>query len=185
MHALEFQIIRQDSRTKARLGKIVTDHGEIQTPVFMPVGTAGTVKAVTQQQLVDLGAEVILSNTYHLYLRPGHHLIRELGGLHLFMSWARPILTDSGGFQVFSISSLRQITEEGVSFRSHLDGSSHFLSPEKAIEIQMCLGADLLMAFDECTAYPSDFLMTREGMERTLRWALLGVCSIVRTPVLS
>jgi queuine tRNA-ribosyltransferase len=171
MYPLKFHITHQDNATKARLGTIVTDHGEIQTPVFMPVGTAGTVKAVTQQQLVDLGAEIILSNTYHLYLRPGHQLIRELGGLHSFMSWARPILTDSGGFQVFSISSLRHITEEGVAFRSHLDGSSHFLSPEKAIEIQICLGADLLMTFDECTAYPSDFLITREGMERTLRWA--------------
>jgi queuine tRNA-ribosyltransferase len=172
MQHLEFQVIVQDSRTKARLGKILTGHGEIQTPVFMPVGTAGTVKGVTQEQLEELGAEIILSNTYHLYLRPGHQLIRELGGLHSFMSWPRPILTDSGGFQVFSISSLRRISEEGVSFRSHLDGSSHFLSPEKAIEIQMALGADLLMVLDECVAYPSDFLITRESVERTLGWAL-------------
>jgi len=172
MRALKFQVTEQDTKTKARLGKIVTDHGEIQTPVFMPVGTAGTVKGMTQQALVDLGAEIILSNTYHLYLRPGHQLIQELGGLHSFISWPRPILTDSGGFQVFSISGLRQIFEDGVSFRSHLDGSSHFLSPERAIEIQVCMGADFVMAFDECTSYPSDFLMTREGMERTLRWAL-------------
>ncbi len=172
MHELEFQVTIQDDRTKARLGKIFTDHGEIQTPVFMPVGTAGTVKGVTQQELAGLGAEIILSNTYHLYLRPGHELIRELGGLHSFICWPRPILTDSGGFQVFSISPLRHISEEGVSFRSHLDGSSHFLSPEKAVEIQMSLGADLLMVFDECIAYPSDFLITREGVERTLRWAL-------------
>ena len=137
----------------------------------MPVGTAGTVKAVTQQQLEELGAEILLSNTYHLYLRPGHQLIYEMGGLHRFISWKRPLITDSGGFQVFSISGLRHISEDGVTFRSHLDGSSHFLSPEKVIEIQVYLGADLLMALDECTAYPSDFLIARDAMERTLRWA--------------
>ena len=148
----------------------MTDHGEIQT-LSLCRRHGPEVKAVTQEPRWSSG-EIILSNTYHLYLRPGHQLIHELGGLHSFISWPRPILTDSGGFQVFSISSLRDIAEEGVSFRSHLDGSSHFLSPEKAIEIQMGLGADLLMAFDECTAYPSDFLITRQGMERTLRWAL-------------
>jgi queuine tRNA-ribosyltransferase len=168
---LDFQILGQDTKTRARLGKIITDHGEIQTPVFMPVGTAGTVKALSQQQLEEMGAEIILSNTYHLYLRPGHELIYELGGLHRFISWQRPILTDSGGFQVFSHSQLRNISEEGVRFRSHLDGSSHFLSPEKAIEIQLVLGADIMMAFDECTSYPSDFLITRDSMQRTLRWA--------------
>ncbi|PYV45365.1 MAG: tRNA guanosine(34) transglycosylase Tgt [Acidobacteria bacterium] len=168
---MNFQVITEDPKTKARLGKIITDHGEIQTPVFMPVGTAGTVKAVTQQQLEELGAEILLSNTYHLYLRPGHQLIYEMGGLHRFISWKRPLITDSGGFQVFSISGLRHISEDGVTFRSHLDGSSHFLSPEKVIEIQVYLGADLLMALDECTAYPSDFLIARDAMERTLRWA--------------
>jgi queuine tRNA-ribosyltransferase len=137
----------------------------------MPVGTAGTVKAITQQELKSLGAEIILGNTYHLYLRPGHQLIHELGGLHRFISWDRPILTDSGGFQVFSHSELRRISEDGVAFRSHLDGSQHFLSPEKAIEIQQALGADVIMAFDECTPYPADFLVARDSMERTLRWA--------------
>ena len=137
----------------------------------MPVGTAATVKAVNQQQLEELGAEILLSNTYHLYLRPGHTLIHELGGLHTFMAWNHPILTDSGGYQVFSQARLREISVEGVRFRSHLDGSEHFLSPEKAMEIQMVLGADLVMAFDECTPYPSDFLQTRESMERTLAWA--------------
>ncbi len=168
---MRFELLVQDTQSSARLGRISTDHGEILTPVFMPVGTAGTVKAVSQQQLEELGAEIILSNTYHLYLRPGHELIYGLGGLHEFISWNRPILTDSGGFQVFSHSQLRNITEEGVRFRSHLDGSAHFLSPEIAMEIQMCLGADIIMALDECTPYPSDFLATRESMERTIRWA--------------
>jgi len=168
---LHFELLTTDSSTQARLGRIVTAHGEIHTPVFMPVGTAGTVKAVSQQDLRELGAEIILANTYHLYLRPGHGLIHELGGLHRFMSWDRPILTDSGGFQVFSHSDLRRICEEGVSFRSHLDGSSHFLSPENAIEIQQVLGADIIMAFDECTHYPADFLVARDSMELTLRWA--------------
>jgi len=139
--------------------------------VFMPVGTAGTVKAITQQELKTLGAEIILGNTYHLYLRPGHQLIHDLGGLHRFISWDRPMLTDSGGFQVFSHSDLRRISEDGVAFRSHLDGSPHFLSPEKAIDIQQALGADIIMAFDECTTYPADFLVARDSMERTLRWA--------------
>jgi queuine tRNA-ribosyltransferase len=170
-HSLKFELIVQDTNTRARRGRIITGHGEIQTPVFIPVGTAGTVKAVSQQQLEELGAEIILSNTYHLYLRPGHELIHDLGGLHAFMSWPRPILTDSGGYQVFSHAELREITEKGVRFRSHLDGSEHFLSPEKAMEIQVSLGADIMMAFDECTPYPSDFLLTRESMERTLRWA--------------
>jgi queuine tRNA-ribosyltransferase len=168
---MRFELLVQDTQSSARLGRISTDHGEILTPVFMPVGTAGTVKAVSQQQLEELGAEIILSNTYHLYLRPGHELIYGLGGLHEFMSWNRSILTDSGGFQVFSHSQLRNITEEGVRFRSHLDGSAHFLSPEIAMEIQMCLGADIIMVLDECTPYPSDFLATRESMERTIRWA--------------
>ena len=168
---MHFELIATDPNTKARLGKITTAHGEITTPVFMPVGTAGTVKAITQQELKTLGAEIILGNTYHLYLRPGHQLIHDLGGLHRFISWDRPLLTDSGGFQVFSHSELRRISEDGVAFRSHLDGSSHFLSPEKAVEIQQALGADIIMAFDECTPYPADFLVARDSMERTLRWA--------------
>ena len=168
---MEFKLLARDSATRARLGKIVTDHGEILTPVFMPVGTAGTVKAITQDQLEELGAEVVLGNTYHLYLRPGHELIGRLGGLHRFMSWKRPLLTDSGGFQVFSQRRLRTIEEEGVSFRSHLDGSAHFLSPEKSVEIQRVLGADIMMAFDECPSYPLEAQAARESMERTLRWA--------------
>jgi queuine tRNA-ribosyltransferase len=146
----------------------------------MPVGTTGTVKAVTQQQLLELQVEIILNNTYHLYLRPGYKLIHELGGLHRFISWQRPILTDSGGFQVFSHSDLRRISDDGVAFRSHLDGSSHFLTPEKAIEIQLALGADITMAFDECTRYPADFLVARNSMERTLRWAARSKQAFVR-----
>jgi queuine tRNA-ribosyltransferase len=168
---LHFELTTTDPDSQARLGKITTAHGEVSTPVFMPVGTAGTVKAVTQQELKTLGAEIILGNTYHLYLRPGHQLIHELGGLHRFISWDRPMLTDSGGFQVFSHSELRRISEDGVAFRSHLDGSPHFLSPEKAVEIQQVLGADIIMAFDECTPYPADFLVARDSMERTVRWA--------------
>ena len=168
---MEFKLLARDTITRARLGKIVTDHGEIHTPVFMPVGTAGTVKAITQDQLEELGAEVILGNTYHLYLRPGHELIGRLGGLHGFMSWTRPLLTDSGGFQIFSHRRLRTIGEEGVSFRSHLDGSAHFVSPEKSVEIQKVLGADIMMAFDECPAHPLEAGAARASMERTLRWA--------------
>ncbi len=179
---MEFQLLAQDPNTRARLGKIVTDHGEILTPVFMPVGTAGTVKAITQDQLEELGAEIVLANTYHLYLRPGHELIGRMGGLHGFMSWSRPLLTDSGGFQIFSHSRLRTIEEEGVAFRSHLDGSAHFLSPEKAMEIQMVLGADIMMAFDECPAYPLDVGTARESMERTLRWAQRSKEAVNRHP---
>ncbi len=167
---MEFQLLAQDPNTRARLGRIVTDHGEILTPVFMPVGTAGTVKAIAQDQLEELGAEIVLANTYHLYLRPGHELIGRMGGLHGFMSWSRPLLTDSGGFQIFSHRRLRTIEEEGVAFRSHLDGSAHFLSPEKAMEIQLVLGADIMMAFDECPSYPLEAGAARESMERTLRW---------------
>ncbi len=155
----------------ARLGQIETAHGVVETPAFMPVGTAGSVKAVPQDVLEELGAQIILGNTYHLYLRPGHELIRSLGGLHRFMSWERALLTDSGGFQVFSLSDLRNITEEGVTFRSHLDGSSHLFTPERSIEIQIALGADIIMAFDECTEHPAEFSRSRESMEMTLRWA--------------
>ncbi|MEW5977609.1 MAG: tRNA guanosine(34) transglycosylase Tgt [Acidobacteriota bacterium] len=169
---MQFRILAEDSDTQARLGEFVTDHGVIRTPVFMPVGTSGTVKGITQDQLEAFGAEIILANTYHLYLRPGHELVASLGGLHKFISWPRPILTDSGGYQVFSHADLRRISEEGVTFRSHLDGSSHFLSPEISINIQSHLGADIVMAFDECTPYPADLLIARDSMERTLRWAV-------------
>jgi queuine tRNA-ribosyltransferase len=155
----------------ARAGKLITPHGEIETPVFMPVGTLATIKGVSQDILEELGVEILLGNTYHLYLRPGVEQVRKLGGLHGFMSWPRAILTDSGGFQVFSLNELRKVKEEGVTFRSHLDGSSHFFSPESAMEAQIGLGADVIMAFDECTEYPADATRVRESMELTLRWA--------------
>jgi queuine tRNA-ribosyltransferase len=167
--SLRFEIIK--SSHAARKSTLHTRHGEVETPVFMPVGTAATVKGVPQDLLEQLDVQILLSNTYHLYLRPGIDQIRKLGGLHRFMSWPRAILTDSGGFQVFSLTDLRKVTEEGVTFRSHLDGSSHFLSPENAIEAQIGLGADIIMAFDECTEYPADPLRTRNSMEMTLRWA--------------
>ena len=156
---------------KARLGRLLTPHAEIQTPVFMPVGTVASVKGVPQDTLEELGAQIILSNTYHLYLRPGVSTVRRMGGLHGFMAWPRAILTDSGGFQVFSLNELRKVNEEGVTFRSHLDGSSHFFSPESAMEAQIGLGADIIMAFDECTEYPADRTRARESMEMTARWA--------------
>ncbi|MBI5048688.1 MAG: tRNA guanosine(34) transglycosylase Tgt [Deltaproteobacteria bacterium] len=169
--AFDFKLIKKDLHSQARLGKITTPHGQINTPVFMPVGTQATVKAMTSEELEDIGVEIILSNTYHLYLRPGHELIKNMGGLHKFMHWDRPILTDSGGYQVFSHNELRKIKEEGVYFQSHLDGSKHFLSPEKAIEIQEALGADIIMCFDECTPYPSTYEYTKDSMELTHRWA--------------
>ncbi len=155
----------------ARAGQLITPHGEVETPVFMPVGTLASVKGVSQDVLEELGVQILLSNTYHLYLRPGVEQIRKLGGLHRFMAWPRAILTDSGGFQVFSLNELRKVTEEGVTFRSHLDGSSHFFSPESAMEAQIGLGADIIMAFDECTEYPADTERVRRSMELTLRWA--------------
>jgi queuine tRNA-ribosyltransferase len=155
----------------ARRGQLTTSHGTIETPVFMPVGTQATVKGIPQDLLEAIGPEIILSNTYHLYLRPGVDTVRKLGGLHGFMSWPRAMLTDSGGFQVFSLSDLRKVNEEGVTFRSHLDGSSHFFSPESSMEAQIGLGADIIMAFDECTEHPADARRTRESMELTLRWA--------------
>ena len=158
--------------TAGRLGKITTSHGEISTPVFMPVGTQATVKTLSPADLEDIGAEIILSNTYHLFLRPGHELIRDFGGLHGFMNWKRPILTDSGGFQVFSLAELRKISEEGVTFQSHIDGGAkHFITPEYAIEIQEALGADIIMIFDECTPYPATRDYAQESLLRTLRWA--------------
>jgi queuine tRNA-ribosyltransferase len=167
--SLQFQI--EVTRGSARSGKLITPHGEIETPVFMPVGTLGSVKGISQDVLEELGVEILLGNTYHLYLRPGIETVRKMGGLHRFMSWDRAILTDSGGFQVFSLTDLRKVTEEGVAFRSHLDGAAHFLTPEKAIEIQIVLGADIIMAFDECTEYPAAAERARASMEMTLRWA--------------
>ncbi|HWR36609.1 MAG TPA: tRNA guanosine(34) transglycosylase Tgt [Clostridia bacterium] len=155
----------------ARAGRFVTPHGEVETPVFMPVGTLATVKAVPQDVLEELGVQILLNNTYHLYLRPGVEQVRKLGGTHKFMSWDRSILTDSGGFQVFSLSELRKISEDGVAFRSHLDGSSHFFSPESSIAAEIGLGADIIMAFDECTEYPADRARARHSMEMTSRWA--------------
>ncbi|MGA2191982.1 MAG: tRNA guanosine(34) transglycosylase Tgt [Nitrospirota bacterium] len=166
-----FELLGADTGSKARLGLIKTPHGDIETPVFMPVGTQATVKTMTPDDLKSLGAGIILSNTYHLYLRPGHELIQKLGGLHGFMGWDRPILTDSGGYQVFSHSELRKITKEGVKFQSHLDGSYHFLTPEAAVNIQEALGADIIMCFDECAPYPSTYDYLKESMELTLRWA--------------
>lgn len=170
MPAVTYKLIKKDSTSKARRGEITTPHGTIQTPVFMPVGTAAAVKAMRPEQVEELGAEIILSNTYHLYLRPGHEIVKEAGGLHRFMNWNRPILTDSGGFQVFSLGDLRKITEEGVEFRSFIDGSKHMLTPEKSIEVQNALGADIIMAFDECAPYPADRQYVKNSLERTTRW---------------
>jgi queuine tRNA-ribosyltransferase len=169
--AIEFSIIKKDGATSARLGSLTTPHGRIDTPIFMPVGTQATVKAMTPEELRETGAQIILSNTYHLYIRPGHDLVARLGGLHEFMHWDGPILTDSGGFQVFSLGELRKISEEGVRFQSHLDGSYHFISPENAIAIQESLGGDIIMCFDECPPYPADYSYVRKSMELTTRWA--------------
>lgn len=166
-----FEILAADPNTRARAGRLHTPHGTVETPVFMPVGTQGSVKGLTQEMLEELGAEILLCNTYHLYLRPGHERIRALGGLHRFISWSRPILTDSGGFQVFSLAGLRRISDEGVAFRSHLDGSQHFFSPEFALDVQAALGSDLVMPLDECTEYPVSHERARRSMELTLRWA--------------
>ncbi|HZS06637.1 MAG TPA: tRNA guanosine(34) transglycosylase Tgt [Blastocatellia bacterium] len=166
-----FEVTHTDPSTNARAGRITTARGEIETPVFMPVGTRGTVKALTQEMLEALDARIILGNTYHLFLRPGHQLIGELGGLHEFISWDRPILTDSGGFQVFSLGELRKIREEGVEFQSHLDGSRQFLSPEISMQVQDALGSDIVMCFDECTPYPATRDEARASLELTSRWA--------------
>lgn len=173
MAAITYELIHECKQSGARRGRIHTPHGVIETPIFMPVGTQATVKSLTPEELKDeVKASIILSNTYHLYLRPGSKLVKEAGGLHQFMHWDRAILTDSGGFQVFSLGDLRKITEEGVEFKSHLDGSKHFLSPEKAIEVENDLGADIIMAFDECVPYPATYEYTKQSMERTTRWAI-------------
>lgn len=169
--SIQYTLHKTCKGTMARRGRIDTPHGSIETPVYMPVGTQGTVKAMTPEQVKDTGAEIILSNTYHLYMRPGHELVKEAGGLHKFMHWDRPILTDSGGFQVFSLGALRKITEEGAYFSSHLDGSKHMLTPEKVMEIEQALGSDIMMAFDECVEFPADYNRVAAAMERTHRWA--------------
>lgn len=168
---MRFTIHKKCSNTLARTGRIETPHGPIETPVYMPVGTQATVKSLTPEQIKATGAQILLGNTYHLYLRPGHDIVAQAGGLHGFMAWDRPILTDSGGFQVFSLGALRKITEDGAAFQSHLDGSKHMLTPEKVMEIEQALGADIIMAFDECTAYPAEYNTAAAAMERTHRWA--------------
>jgi len=167
-----FKVIKSCSKTKARIGEIITPHGKISTPCFMPVATLGAVKTLSKEELESLGAEIILSNAYHLYLRPGDKLIKKLGGLHNFINWPGPILTDSGGFQVFSLAKLRKVSDKGVEFSSHLDGSKHFFTPEKSIRIQNNLGADIIMAFDECAPYPCDYEYARKAMIRTHQWAI-------------
>ena len=168
---MKFNLLHTDPQSKARAGTIQTDHGEIETPIFMPVGTAGTVKSVHQRELKnDIQAQIILGNTYHLYLRPGTELLEKAGGLHKFNGWDGPILTDSGGYQVFSLSAIRKIKEEGVTFTSHIDGSKHFFTPERAIDIQRSIGGDIIMAFDECTPYPCEYNLAKKSMELTHRW---------------
>jgi len=169
--AFRFEVLKKDGSCGARLGRMTTRHGEVRTPVFMPVGTQGTVKGLTPEKVRELGAEIVLANTYHLYLRPGHHLIRDMGGLHRFMNWPYPILTDSGGFQVYSLGALRKVTREGVFFQSHIDGSKHFLSPEHVMEIQGALGADIVMCLDECIPYPADFARAEKSLDITMEWA--------------
>ena len=183
MAALTFNLVQTDSITKARAGKITTDHGEILTPIFMPVGTVGSVKTVTQQQLyTDVKAQIILGNTYHLYLRPGLDVLQAAGGLHQFNGWHKPILTDSGGYQVFSLANNRKINEEGVIFQSHIDGSKHLFSPEKVMDIQRIIGGDIIMAFDECPPYPSTYAYAKNSMELTHRWLDRCVERLATTP---
>jgi len=168
---MTFEVLTRDPRTRARRGRLHTGHGVIETPVFMPVGTQASVKSMTPDQLRHLNVEILLCNSYHLFLRPGHETVARLGGLHRFMGWDGPILTDSGGFQVFSLSSLRDISEDGVRFQSHLDGTTHFLSPERAVDIQMALGSDIMMILDDCLAYPSSHFDADRSMKRSLAWA--------------
>jgi queuine tRNA-ribosyltransferase len=169
--SFEYRVVKTCAQSGARIGVLSTPHGEIETPVFMPVGTAATVKAMTPDELYSLGAQIILSNTYHLAMRPGEDIVREAGGLHAFMAWDKPILTDSGGFQVFSLKGLNKITDEGVHFSSHIDGAKHFFIPEKAVAVQEALGADIIMAFDECTAHPCSYDDAARAMRRTHAWA--------------
>jgi len=171
MSGFKYVLLQNDTDTQARRGRIYTQRGEIETPTFMPVGTLGTVKAMLPEALEEIGAQIILANTYHLYLRPGHQLIQSLGGLHKFMHWDRPILTDSGGFQVFSLGALRKITEEGAAFQSHIDGSKHLLTPELSMEIQLALGSDIIMAFDECIPHPAERSYIVDSTNLSARWA--------------
>ncbi len=179
----KFEILKKAKTGRARRGKIYTSHGVVETPNFMPVGTQGTVKSLTPMQLEEIGTQILLSNTYHLYLRPGHEVVQAAGGLHKFMNWDKPILTDSGGYQIFSLSDIRKVTEEGVTFSSHIDGSKHLLTPEKVIEIEMALAPDIIMPLDECVEYPSDYETAKNALERTTRWAVrnknrwLEICS--------
>src|SRR4029434_4920635 len=166
-----FSVSKKDPSSKARLGRLVTAHGEVETPCFMPVGTQGTVKAMLPRDLIEMGCQILLGNTYHLYRRPGHEIIRQLGGLHRFMGWDGPLLTDSGGFQVFSLARLRTLSEEAVEFRAPADGSLHRLSPERAIEVQHALGADVIHPLDECLAYPATRADTERALALTSRWA--------------
>jgi queuine tRNA-ribosyltransferase len=183
MAALTFQLETEALKTGARAGIITTDHGQIETPIFMPVGTVGSVKAVTQQQLKsDINAQIILGNTYHLYLRPGTEVLEAAGGLHRFNGWDQPILTDSGGYQVFSLAANRKIKEEGVVFQSHIDGSKHLFSPESVMDIQRSIGADIIMAFDECPPYPSEYGYAKKSMELTHRWLDRCVNRLAETP---
>ena len=180
---MNFTLLNKDKNSNARSGIIKTDHGEIRTPIFMPVGTAGTVKSVSQKDLEDqVSAQIILGNTYHLYLRPGIDRLEKIGGIHKFISWNRPLLTDSGGYQVYSLSGRREITEQGVKFKSHVDGSSHFFTPENVMDIQKSIGADIIMAFDECTPYPCDYSYAKDSMEMTHRWLKRCVDSFNSSP---
>ena len=176
-----FTLNHTDENSRARAGIIKTDHGLIETPIFMPVGTIGSVKAIEQRELIEIGAQIILGNTYHLYLRPGEDVLSHFAGHHAFISWDKPILTDSGGYQVFSLKELRKITEQGVEFRSHIDGSKHFFSPERVIEIQRCIGSDIMMVLDECTSFPATYDEAKISMDLTLRWAKRNKDAFVST----
>ena len=181
---MKFELKSKDSKSKARAGKITTDHGVIETPIFMPVGTVGTVKGVHQTELKDeINPVIILGNTYHLYLRPKIEILEQAGGLHKFMNWDRNILTDSGGYQVYSLSGRRKINEEGVKFKSHIDGSMHFFTPENVMEVQRSIGADIIMAFDECTPYPCDYNYAKRSMHMTHRWLKRCLTHLDKTPL--
>ena len=181
---MNFKLLNNDPSSNARAGEFETDHGKVQTPIFMPVGTAGTVKGLSQQDLTDqVNAQIILGNTYHLYLRPGLEVIEKAGGLHKFIGWDKPMLTDSGGYQVYSLSENRKINEKGVTFRSHIDGSSHLFTPESAMDVQRTIGADIIMAFDECTPYPCDYQYAKRSMHMTHRWLERCITHLKKTPL--
>ncbi|MBI5555784.1 MAG: tRNA guanosine(34) transglycosylase Tgt [Elusimicrobia bacterium] len=167
---MSFRLIKSEKNTRARLGELTTSHGVVKTPVFMPVGTQASVKSLSSEEVVEMGGEIILGNAYHLYLRPGEEIITQAGGLHKFMNWSGPILTDSGGYQIFSLNGLRKVTKDGVKFQSHIDGSSHFLTPEQVIDIQNALGSDIMMPLDECLSYPTDIVLAKESLDLTIDW---------------